>query len=390
MADSFLRDRRRLQDTRERREIINADVLDAWFPPAPQVLADVRVHLDWSMRTSPPTHCEGLVQAIAQARRVPAFCLAPAAGSSALIYLAFREWLDATSRVLLLDPTYGEYRHVLEQIVGCRVDRLPLRPDRAYTVDVQQLEDRCAAAYDLVVLVNPNNPTGRHIPRTDLEAMLSRAPARTRFWIDEAYVDYVGPDESLERFAARSENTVVCKTLSKGYALSGMRAAYLCGPEPIAQAIRRITPPWSIGLPSQIAAVRALENPGYYQQKYRDTARLRMDLTARLAKLGVDVVPGSANFLLCHLSASGPDAGTLIRGCQSAGLFLRDVRSMGTGFGTQTFRIAVKAAATNERAVEIMRRQLGISADPRGGRRPRWKRAIRRGANDPHSGPPLR
>jgi len=277
--------------------------------------------------------------------------------------LAFREWLDPASRVLLLDPTYGEYRHVLEQVVGCRVDRLQLSRDRAYTVDVQELEDHCAAAYDLVVLVNPNNPTGRHIPRSDLEAMLSRAPAHTRFWIDEAYVDYVGPDESLERFAARSENTVVCKTLSKGYALSGMRAAYLCGPEPIAQSIRRITPPWSIGLPSQIAAVRALENPGYYQRKYRETDGLRMDLAARLAKLGVEVVPGSANFLLCHLPASGPDAGTLIRGCQSAGLFLRDVRSMGTGFGTHTFRIAVKDAATNERAVEILRRQLGISAD---------------------------
>jgi histidinol-phosphate/aromatic aminotransferase/cobyric acid decarboxylase-like protein len=192
--------------------------------------------------------------------------------------------------------------------------------------------------------------------------MLGRAPAHTRFWIDEAYVDYVGLGESLERFASQSENTVVCKTLSKGYALSGMRAAYLCGPEPIPQAIRRITPPWPIGLPSQIAAVRALENPGYYQQKHRETARLRMDLTARLAELGLEVVPGSANFQLCHIAAAGPDAGTLIRGCQSAGLFLRDVRGMGSGFSTHTFRIAVKDAATNQQAVKILRRQLGSSA----------------------------
>jgi histidinol-phosphate/aromatic aminotransferase/cobyric acid decarboxylase-like protein len=372
-----------------RREIINADVLDAWFPPAPQVLADVRAHLDWSMRTSPPTHCEGLVQAIARARRVPASCLAPAAGSSALIYLAFREWLDSTSRVLLLDPTYGEYRHVLEQIVGCRIDRLYLSRDRGYTVDLQNLEDRCAAAYNLVVLVNPNNPTGQHISRRDLEALLGRAPAHTRFWIDEAYVDYVGQEESLERFAAQSENTVVCKTLSKGYALSGMRAAYLCGPEPIAQAIRRITPPWSIGLPSQIAAVRALENPGYYQRKYRETDGLRMDLAARLAKLGVEVVPGSANFLLCHLPASGPAAETLIRGCQSAGLFLRDVRSMGSGFGTHTFRIAVKDAATNERAVKILRRQLGPSADRGADGRAGKERSGGR-PSYPHFRPPLR
>ncbi len=343
-----------------RREIINADVLDAWFPPAPQVLADVRAHLDWSMRTSPPTHCEGLVEAIARARRVPVNCLAPTAGSSALIYLAFREWLDPTSRVLLLDPTYGEYRHVLEQIVGCQVDRLHLSRGRQYAVDLEELAKRCAAGYDLVVLVNPNNPTGRHIPRADLEEFLRRAPSRTRFWIDEAYVDYVGPDESLERFAARSENTVVCKTLSKGYALSGMRAAYLCGPEAVAQSLRRITPPWAIGLPSQIAAVRALENPDYYRERYAETACLRVGLAARLARQGIDVVPGSANFLLCHIPPSGPEASTLIRGCQSAGLFLRDVRSMGSDFGSHTFRIAVKDGATNERAVEILRGQLGL------------------------------
>ena len=72
-------------------------------------------------------------------------------------------------------------------------------------------------------------------------------------------------------------------------------------------------------------------------------------------------------FLLCHFPASGPDAGTLIRGCEWAGLFLRDVRGMGSGFGTHTFRIAVKDAATNGQAVEILRRQLGHSADRVGG-----------------------
>lgn len=341
-----------------RRDIINADVLDAWFPPAPDVLTGVQEHLEWAMRTSPPTHCEGLVQAISDARRIPSRCVVPAAGSSALIYLAFRDWLNPLSRVLLLDPTYGEYRHVLERIVGCRVDRLRLEHRFDYSVDLDQLEEYCRAEYDLVVLVNPNNPTGRHIPRADLEAIVCRAPRRTRFWIDEAYVDYVSSEESLEQIAAQSENVVVCKSLSKVYALSGMRAAYLCGPEPITKALCRITPPWSIGLPSQIAAVRALESQSYYRQKYQQTEVLRSNLTARLQELGLDVVPGAANFLLCHISLTSPDASTLIQHCRSAGLFLRDVRSMGSELGTRVFRIAVKDAATNERTVEILYRHL--------------------------------
>ncbi|HEV3300100.1 MAG TPA: aminotransferase class I/II-fold pyridoxal phosphate-dependent enzyme [Planctomycetaceae bacterium] len=341
-----------------RREIINADVLDAWFPPAPEVLAAVREHLEWTMRTSPPTHCEGLVQAISEARRVSGRCIAPAAGSSTLIYLAFREWLGPSSRVMLLDPTYGEYRHVLEQLVGCQVDGLRLNPRLEYTVDLAELHERCQDDYDLVVLVNPNNPTGKHIPRADLEDLLRHAPSRTRFWIDEAYIDYVSSEESLEHFAAESENVVVCKSLSKAYSLSGMRAAYLCGPEAIAKALRILTPPWSIGLPSQIAAVRALESPTYYRQRYQETAILRAGLAAKLRELGLEVNQGTANFLLCDIPPAGPDAGTLLHRCQSQGLFLRDVRSMGSNFGTHTFRIAVKDAETNGRTVTILKRQL--------------------------------
>ncbi|MCW1884814.1 GNAT family N-acetyltransferase [Luteolibacter flavescens] len=91
-----------------RHDIINADVLDAWFSPAPAVTDALRDHLPWLMRTSPPTDCEGLVVAISTARGIPASCVLPGAGSSDLIFRAFPRWLDSWSHVLLLDPTYGE------------------------------------------------------------------------------------------------------------------------------------------------------------------------------------------------------------------------------------------------------------------------------------------
>jgi histidinol-phosphate/aromatic aminotransferase/cobyric acid decarboxylase-like protein len=347
-----------------RRTVINADVLDAWFPPAPEVQQSLTECLEWTMRTSPPTHCAGLLRAISEARGLPQVCLAPGAGSSSLIYLAFREWLRPSSRVLLLDPTYGEYAHVLEKVVVCRVDRLRLERNRRYAVDLVELEECLETDYDLVVLVNPNNPTGRHIARSELEAMLRRAPRRTRFWIDEAYIDFVDADESLERFAAASENVVVCKSLSKAYALSGMRAAYLCGPERIASALRRITPPWPIGLPSQIAAVRALQNQAYYQQKYAETARLREELAEGLRRMGLEVISSLANFLLCHLPETGPDARTVLAGCETAGLFLRDVQSMGQTLGSHAVRFAVKDATTNQQMLTILASQL---ARPRSG-----------------------
>src|SRR5262249_45241081 len=172
----------------------------------------------------------GLFRTMARARAAAPACLTPGEGSSSLIFLAFRHWLRPSSRALILDPTYGEYAHVLEQVVGCRVDRLALSRADGYRLDPARLGAALPCGHGPVVLVNPNSPTGRHVPRSILAEILRRAPAATRVWIDETYVDYAGPHESLERDAAAIANLVVCKSMSKVYALSGVRVAYLCGP----------------------------------------------------------------------------------------------------------------------------------------------------------------
>src|SRR6266700_4444373 len=342
-------------DSLERsRDIINADVLDAWFPPSPKVTATLREYLPWLLRTSPPTGCEGLINTIAQARDVAPENVLPGAGSSDLIFRALRHWLTPASHALVLDPTYGEYAHVLEQVIGCALDRLTLSHRNHYAVDLGLLEAALADDYDLVVLVNPNSPTGRHVPRAEMERVLSRAPARTRVWVDETYVDYAGTGQSLEPFAANSENVIVSKSMSKVYALSCARAAYLCaGPHQL-EELRAITPPWVISLPAQVAAVRALQDPGYYAARYAETAALRQQLVGQLGSLGLEVLPSVANFLLCHLPPDGPDAATVVKRCRQQGLFLRDAAAMGSQLSSYALRIAVKDSDTNLRMVQIL------------------------------------
>jgi histidinol-phosphate/aromatic aminotransferase/cobyric acid decarboxylase-like protein/N-acyl-L-homoserine lactone synthetase len=340
--------------------IINADVLDAWFPPSPKAVAAIARCLPQILRTSPPTSCEGLIRTIARARGVRPECILPGAGSSDLIFLALRHWLTAASRVLILDPTYGEYAHVLERVVGCRVERLPLQRSEQYRLDPGRLELSLAGEYDLVVLVNPNSPSGQHLPREELEDALRKAPPATRLWVDETYVDYAGPGQSLEPFAARSENVIVCKSMSKTYALSGARVGYLCaGPHQL-ESLRPLTPPWAVSLPAQIAAVKALEDPGYYAAKYEETRALRRQLIEMLKPLNWEIIPGVTNFVLCHLPENGPDAGALIARCRERGLFLRDAATMGTCLGNRAARIAVKDAETNRRMVKIIIDSFGV------------------------------
>ncbi|MGC6487760.1 MAG: aminotransferase class I/II-fold pyridoxal phosphate-dependent enzyme, partial [Planctomycetota bacterium] len=228
----------RFDDLSRSERTVNADVLDAWFPPAPKALQALRDHLPWLIRTSPPTDCGGFLEVVAETRGVPVECLLPGGGSSDLMFLALPTWLDQSSRVTLLDPTYGEYRHILDHVVGCEVDALPLRRDDGYAVDLEALE-RCAAESDLLILVNPNSPTGRHVARSELVQLLDAVPATTRVWIDETYVEYVGDEQSLEQDVVRRPNAVVCKSMSKVYALSGVRAAYLCGSAALLAPLRR-------------------------------------------------------------------------------------------------------------------------------------------------------
>jgi histidinol-phosphate/aromatic aminotransferase/cobyric acid decarboxylase-like protein len=250
---------------------------------------------------------------------------------------------------------YGEYAHVLEQVVGCRVDRLTLGRSDGYLLDPDRWVDRLRAKhYDLAILVNPNSPTGRHVPRAALERAIDAVPNTTRVWVDETYVDFVVHGESLESLAAARDNVVVCKSMSKAYALSGARIGYLCASPSTIAELRGYNPPWAVSLVGQVAAVAALGEPTYYEERWRATHALRHQLGRGLVRLGVDVVPGVANFSLCHLPPGGPDAMDVVAAARERGLFLRELGAMGRSLGADAFRVAVKDAPTNARMLDIL------------------------------------
>lgn len=334
-------------------EIINADVLDAWYEPAPAVLEKLRAYLPWLMKTSPPTHCDGLLQTISEIRQVPKEGLLPGAGSSDLIFRVLRHWLTRTSRVLILDPMYTEYAHVLENVIGCQVVRLMLLESNNYRVSLDELIREARKNFDLVILVNPNSPTGQHMDRTELESAIRCIPVSTRVWIDETYIEYAGRSQSLEQFASRSRNVVVCKSMSKVYALSGMRVAYLCGGPHQLESLRPLTPPWVVGLPAQVAAVEALQHEDYYIERNRETHLLRQCLSDSLQTFGWQPMPGIANFLLCRIPIGGPDADEWICRCRKHGLYLRNPFPGKSG-GSRHIRIAVKDVKTNQRMLQIL------------------------------------
>ncbi|RYG45348.1 aminotransferase class I/II-fold pyridoxal phosphate-dependent enzyme [bacterium] len=325
--------------------VINADVLDAWFPPAPGVVDILKVEAEWLARTSPPTHAEGLQETIANVRGLPRASVLTGAGSSDLIYRLLPRWLSPSSRVLLPEPCYGEYAHLIETVIGATVDRMPGLDG---LVDEWQ-KKISSGEYDLAVLVNPNNPTGEIIERRDI---YEAANGRTRLLVDEAYMDYVSPSRSVEKEAAVLPNLVVIKSLSKGLALSGCRVAYAVGRD--LEPFRSWTPPWNVSSFAQVAAIWALTDPDYYNPRYRETHALRKKLAQGLRKMGAEVREG-INWVLVRV----PDAEAVVLRARERELYLRNAGRTAPTLGNEWIRIAVKDERTQARMLQIFQAALG-------------------------------
>lgn len=330
-----------------RSDVVNADVLDAWFPPAPRVLVALGDDPGWQARTSPPTHAEGLVAALSRSTGIDPARILPGPGSSSLVFLAFARWLRPGARILVLDPSYGEYAHVGE-LAGATVHRFTLDPPH-FTLDLDRWTTE-ARDYDLAIVVNPNNPTGQAIPAPDLEAALRKIPASTRIWIDEAYA----PGSALDLAHLDLPNLFVVRSMSKAFALSGLRAAYLVGPEHEIDALRSWMPPWAVSLPAQIAAVAALSEPDYYRDRYADTALKRHELAETLGRKGLEVESGAGNWALARLPLGSPNARDVCERLATEGIYIRDAGRTSPALGDRYLRIAVRPDSETAKILEAL------------------------------------
>lgn len=340
-------------------EIVPADVLDAWFPPPPSVLSALADAMPWLVKTSPPLNAEPLAKALGDFLQVDEESILPGAGSSALIFLALSRWLTPYSRVILPDPGYGEYRHV-GNLAGARPDRIALWPGDG----IEPLRAALCGDYDLVVIVNPNNPTGWTASTPDLIRLLEERAPRTKVWVDEAYASYVPEIGTLTGWAATQRGVFVSRTLSKSHALSGLRAACLVGhPDELAK-LRPYMPPWSVSFPAQVAAIQALKEQDYYQEKYIETIRLREDMAASLSKGGMEILACEANWILARHN----NAAKLIEQAEAQGIYLRDPTNMSSEPWPDTLRIAVRSPEESHRIktslAEMMAERLVSSSAP--------------------------
>lgn len=248
-------------------------------------------------------------------------------GSDEGIDLLVRAFCSAgKDAILIFPPTFGMYA-VCAHVQGAEVVEAPLRHD--FSLDVDGVLAAVAPSVKLVFLCTPNNPTGASVPRADILRLAAALAGRALLIVDEAYVEFVDPDGvfgSVAGSIGSLENLVVLRTLSKAWALAGVRIGTLLADASVVALLRKLMPPYPLPTPCVEAALHALASESRKRCAER-IARLRDErarMCAALTKLACvrEVLPSQANFLAVRFHAADDALAALL----DADVLVRDVR----------------------------------------------------------------
>ncbi len=331
-------------------DIISADVLDGWFNPSPKVLKKIKQFLPFILRTSPPTHSDGLKDMISYYRNIPRENILMSGGSSDIMFTFFPNVLKKGDCVLILDPMYGEYSHIFNHVLDVKLHLFKLRKENSFIVNLDNLLKEIKLKNPkMVVLVNPNSPTGQYIPKKELVSFLRNISKKTIVVIDETYIDYIDSSLSLEVEVCNFSNLAIIKSMSKAYALSGARIGYLVADQEIINQVMQFVPPWSVSLIGQIAAIEALKDTNYYHRQYSKTNNLRKMLVSYLQKIpDLKIYNSQANFILAEILNDKVSSEVLVSELRKENIYIRNCDSMSKQFHNRFIRIAVKDSKTNK------------------------------------------
>lgn len=299
----------------------------------------------------PDSSALGLRRALSRSLGLPVECITVSNGSVELLWHLALVYLQQGDRVLVLGPTFGEYERV-SRIFGAEVIRQVAKAEHDFRLNIENT--LCLIkqhAPKLVFLCNPNNPTGLYLARKELERVLSCCTAGLLV-LDEAYVGFVEEPFSIQDLI-EGGNLLILRSMTKDYALAGLRLGYGLSCSSIISALEKVRPPWNVNALAQAAGVVALEDRVHLERSRRAVLEAKGYLVRELTQMDLKVFPSAANFLLVQVGdAAGFRNALLARGCA-----VRDC----TSFGLPEFiRIGVRTLPECQRLIVTMKGVKGV------------------------------
>ncbi len=271
----------------------------------------------------PDREALALRQALAEQLAVAPAQLVVGNGGAELLWLVSFTFLERGDRALVIGPTFGEYRR-LAALMGAQVEHWTAQPAADFAIQPEVVAQQLARLQPkMVFLCNPNNPTGSYAP-PEVVAGWAQAHPQTLFVVDEAYLAFAAGARSMLTLGLA--NLVVLRSMTKDYALAGLRLGYLVGHNPaIIAAIAQTRPAWNVNSLAQAAGLAALADQAYVERCLVDLAQASQSLVTGLQSLGLAPVPSTTHFFLLPVADGAAFRRRLLR----QGLLVRDCASFG-------------------------------------------------------------
>ena len=287
-----------------------------------------------------------------QGKPVPVERILVGNGSTEIIHLLARVYLsdlgsDREPSVFQLTPTYGEYTGACRQ-AGAVVSSFEATSNPSFCWDTVEAAQRIIQERPRLVFVcNPNNPTGVYLGLEEIEPLAEAAAAcGALLVIDEAYLSFVNDSWDSMGLPA-PDNVVLLRSMTKDYALTGLRLGYVIASENVIANLQAFQPDWSVNGLAQAAGLAALADTEYLPRARQAVDQAKSLLSDRLDRLSLTVHPSAANFLLVNVGDASVWHDKLMR----LGLFVRDCTSFGL---PEHIRIGIRSMADCQRLIEAM------------------------------------
>ncbi|WP_216636070.1 histidinol-phosphate transaminase [Paramagnetospirillum marisnigri] len=321
--------------------------------PSPKAMEALKA-LAPEIHRYPDGGAEALRQAIGARYGINPDRIVCGAGSDELLGILCRAYAGPGDEVL-----YSAHGFLMYAIAAKACGATPVTaPEVDLTANVDNLLKAVTPKTKILFLANPNNPTGTYLPSSEVARLRAGLRPDILLVIDAAYAEFVSRNDytSGNELVEAGDNTVVCRTFSKMFALGGLRLGWAYGPENVVGVLNRVRNPFNVGSAALAAGLAAFQDTEYAELCKRHNDYWLPWLSEQVSALGLTVVPSVGNFILIRFPKdAGKDAATADAFLRSRGIIVRAMGAYGLG---DSLRITIGTGEENQMVVDALREFL--------------------------------
>ena len=317
------------------------------YPPHPDVVEAIARAAAASNRYPDPSAAL-LRNRIADRHETDPARVAVGNGSCELLLAAAVALCEPGAEILFAWPSFSIYPH-LSALSGAREIRVPLADGDLHDLDA--MLEEVTAATQLLLVCNPNNPTGTYIPAERVARFCEQVPAHVTVILDEAYIDFQvadDPDATVDLLGDMA-NLVLLRTFSKCHGLAGLRVGYALGSPAFRQAVDAVRQPFSVNAIAQAAAAEAVLHSDDVTERVERTVVERVFVEQALTELGLASPSSQTNFSWVDLGDSGE--AEVVETLAGEGILVRPGTPLG---GPGHIRVTYGIRPENERFLDAL------------------------------------